>query len=96
MMVEMLRPLGAEMGRRWLATLLLVPLEERAAMVAEIERLVSQQYAQDQTRQMTVAHPPEQKDGAVEQVFTTYEVTPAKPKATVLRPGKASQARGRA
>ena len=96
MMVELLRPLGAEQARRWLAALLLVPPAERGAMVDEIERLIAQQYARDTARTLTVAHAPEQREGAVEQVFTTYEVRDAKPKATPIRASRSSGGGARA
>ncbi|MEM0983080.1 MAG: hypothetical protein AAGI17_03915 [Planctomycetota bacterium] len=45
MMIELLRPVGPELARRWLATLLLVPEAEREAVVAAVERQMALEYA---------------------------------------------------
>ncbi len=42
--VELLKPAGPDLARRWLAALLLVPVEERGAVVASIEAAVVRQY----------------------------------------------------
>jgi hypothetical protein len=44
MLTELLRPLGAELGRRWLAALLLVPEGEREELVEELERQIVREY----------------------------------------------------
>lgn len=44
MLTELLRPLGPELGRRWLAALLLVPEAERGALVAAIEEQIVREY----------------------------------------------------
>lgn len=44
MLVELLRPAGAELGRRWLAALLLVPAGEREAVVAAVERRIVEEF----------------------------------------------------
>ncbi len=75
MLVELLRPAGAELGRRWLACLMLAPESEREAIVRSIEQRMAELYLKpDADRTLNVAHPPEQREGFVEQKFTTYEV----------------------
>ncbi|MDX9910364.1 MAG: hypothetical protein RBS39_00890 [Phycisphaerales bacterium] len=77
----MLRPGTAELARRWLAALLMVDPAERGAVVDAIERRIVEEYAggsregarEDGAREMDVAHPPVQREGYVEQTFTTYE-----------------------
>lgn len=44
MLVELLQPLGPEMVRRWVATLLLVDRDEREAMVEMVEKYVAENY----------------------------------------------------
>jgi len=44
MLVELLRPAGAELARRWLACLLLAPEGERRAIVEAVEARVAEQY----------------------------------------------------
>ncbi|HYE02134.1 MAG TPA: hypothetical protein VD963_02745 [Phycisphaerales bacterium] len=44
MIVELLRPAGADLARRWLAALLLVPEPERPAVVAAIESRIAATY----------------------------------------------------
>jgi hypothetical protein len=83
MLVELLKPAGPDLARRWLAALLLVDREDRPALVAEIEKRVASVYRKDAPadgRQVEVVYPPVQREGYVEQVTTTYEVKPhAKP-----------------
>jgi hypothetical protein len=75
MLVELLRPAGAELGRRWLACLMLAPESEREAIVASIERRMAELYLDGSAdRTLDVAHPPEQHEGFVEQKVTTYAV----------------------
>jgi hypothetical protein len=44
MLTELLRPMGADLARRWLAALSLVPEAEREAVVAEVERSIVDEY----------------------------------------------------
>ena len=80
MLVEILRPAGAELARRWVACLLLAPESERAEIVASVERRMSELYLrepqgeQDAQRTVEVVHPPEQRHGFVEQKFASYTV----------------------
>lgn len=75
MLVELLRPAGAELGRRWLACLMLAPESEREAIVESIERRMAELYLEPKAdRAVDVVHPPEQHDGFVEQKITTYAV----------------------
>lgn len=90
MLVELLRPVGPELARRWLAALTLVDADEREAMVAMIERQIAEVYGNPAARAaepvasksatrpdrpaIQVVHPPVQRDGHIEQVVTTYEV----------------------
>lgn len=45
MLIELLQPLGPELVRRWVATLLLVDRDEREAMLTMVEAYVAAQYA---------------------------------------------------
>jgi hypothetical protein len=83
MLVELLQPLGPELVRRWVATLLMVPREEREGVVTAVEQRVSAMYEQSwrsgetaaqsmNSREFDVIHPPNQRDGYVEQIVTTY------------------------
>ena len=75
LLVEILRPESVELSRRWLAALLLVPEEDRAALVAEIERRIVHTYADaEEEVEVHVVSPPVQREGYVEQVHTTYTV----------------------
>lgn len=44
MLVELLKPTGLELGRRWLSALLLVPPEQREQLVAEVERRITKNF----------------------------------------------------
>lgn len=44
MLVELLRPVGSDLGRRWLAALVLVPQGEREAVVAAVEAQIAREY----------------------------------------------------
>ena len=97
MLVELLRPAGPELARRWLSALLLVPIEEREAVVREIEQHLVRLYAQPDvapangTPQVVVVSPPVQRDGYLEQTRTTYAA------ATDKKPAPRSESqRGRA
>ena len=77
MLVELLRPAGAELGRRWLACLMLAPESEREAIVESIERRMAELYLDTNAkaeRSVDVVHPSEQHEGFVEQKITTYAV----------------------
>lgn len=45
LMIELLRPLTPELSRRWLSALLLVPEDERSAVVARVERAIVESYS---------------------------------------------------
>lgn len=45
MIVELMRPAGADLARRWLAALLVAPEEEREAIVASVEARLVELYA---------------------------------------------------
>lgn len=90
MLVELLRPLGTELGRRWLAALLAVPEGERAALVAEVERRIAElgcpmadveSPAGDggaaDGREFRVISSPVERNGFTEHTETMYEVKPA-------------------
>lgn len=54
---------------------MLAPESEREAIVDSIERRMTELYLKsDEPRNVNVAHPPEQREGFIEQKFTTYEV----------------------
>ena len=44
MLIELLRPAGPDLARRWLAALMLVPEAEREAVVGEVERSIVDEY----------------------------------------------------
>jgi len=44
MLIEMLKPAGPELGRRWLAALLMVPPEERESVVQAVESQIVAEY----------------------------------------------------
>lgn len=107
MLVELLRPVGPELARRWLAVLALVDPADREALVAELERRAVDQYAPVKREQppktkpkaraikpssgeMTLIHPPQQKQGYVEIVEVSY--TSAKPKPAAAQTGRAKGA----
>ncbi|MBY0261247.1 MAG: hypothetical protein K2Q20_02830 [Phycisphaerales bacterium] len=78
MLLELLRPCGVELARRWVAALMLVPVDEREAVVSAIEASLAREYAgasySGEGRLTSVVHPPVQREGYVEQVFTSYSV----------------------
>ena len=49
MMIELLQPTGPDLARRWLAALLLVPREDREAVVESIEDRITATYADQQS-----------------------------------------------
>lgn len=78
MLVELLRPGGVELARRWLAALALAPREDREAIVASIEQRMSELYPLGPAPQRTLdlVSPPVQRRGYSEQVVRTFEVRP--------------------
>ena len=48
LLIELLRPAGAESARRWVAALLLVPEEEREAVIERVETSIVRTYAADE------------------------------------------------
>jgi len=96
MLIELLRPAGPDLARRWLAALLLVPRDERAQVVGAIEQRINALYplgpeelpeSDESCPEIHVVHPPLQREGYTEQVEVTYVRSPrAKPP----RPAKAS------
>jgi hypothetical protein len=46
MLVELLQPLGPELVRRWVATLLMVPRDQREGVVAAVEQRIAEMYEQ--------------------------------------------------
>lgn len=47
MLIELLKPAGPELGRRWLAALLLVPEAQRASVVEAVEQQICEEFGQD-------------------------------------------------
>lgn len=98
MLIELLRPAGVELSRRWLAALLLVPEHERRSVVESIEARIASLYPAapasalnaEGGRTVTLVHPPVQRDGYVEQVTTTYDMKQSTP-----RRAESDRARGR-
>lgn len=74
LLVELLRPGGADLARRWVAALMLVPPEDRLGVVESIESRIVETYGRPSDREIEVVHPPVQRDGHVEQVVTTVTV----------------------
>jgi len=82
MLIELLRPAGPDMARRWLAALLMVDASDRAQLVAEVERRVAATYgrqrpglgssAAEAVREVKITHPPVQREGYVEQTTVIY------------------------
>lgn len=76
MMIELLRPLGPELARRWLAALLLVDEGDRAGVVESVERHIASVYGgaspAGESVELKVVHPPTDRGGYVEQVEVTY------------------------
>lgn len=80
MLVELLRPLGPELARRWLAALTLVPEHERQDVVQAIEAHIASIYARPRD-EIRIVSPPVQKAGYVEHVEVTYARPGASPRA---------------
>ena len=49
MLIELLSAAGPELGRRWLASLMLVPPEQREAVVEAIEHRIAEEYGNEAT-----------------------------------------------
>lgn len=75
MLVELLRPAGPELARRWLAALLLAPVEEREAIVRSVEERMVGLYAEGGSRgsPLSLHTPPVAREGHTEQTVRTYE-----------------------
>lgn len=48
LVIELMRPAGPELARRWVAALMLVPESDRETVVAEVEARVAQLYSQSE------------------------------------------------
>lgn len=108
MLVELLRPAGPDLARRWLSALLIVPADERETVVAAVERKVCECYPHGASagagahppgggRGLTLVQPPEQREGYVEQVEVSFEDVPvAGVRATRAARGDVRKRRGRA
>lgn len=107
MLVELLRPLGPELARRWLAALLAIPAHEREAAVGAVEARVAEAYNQraaasrkrtgksaggKRGKSFDVLSPPVQREGYTEQVVTTYDLEEPPAKEAALRKRRASGA----
>jgi len=44
MLVEVMKPMGPELARRWVAALMLVPDSEREAVVQAVEQQIASEY----------------------------------------------------
>jgi hypothetical protein len=44
MLIELMRPVGPELARRWLAALTLVPEHDRPGVVEAVERQIVREY----------------------------------------------------
>jgi hypothetical protein len=69
----------AELARRWVAALLMVPAEERAVVVEAVEDRIVETYGTPAgdapaERLVHVREPPAQREGYVEEVIRTYGV----------------------
>ncbi|HYE62625.1 MAG TPA: hypothetical protein VD997_11575 [Phycisphaerales bacterium] len=103
MLVELLQPATPDLARRWLGALLLVPREERAAVVASVEARIGALYplsgtgaepAAGPAREVEVVQAPVQREGYIEEVRTAYAACPApQPAGGVLAGALAGRAR---
>lgn len=48
LLVDLLKPIGPELARRWVAALILIPEEERLAVIESVEAEIVRQYGSDQ------------------------------------------------
>jgi hypothetical protein len=79
--VELLRPDGVELARRWLAALMIAPEAERPGLVEALERRLVETYGVprgsapvESLQELRVARPAEQREGYWEQTHTHYLV----------------------
>jgi hypothetical protein len=91
MLTELLRPAGAELARRWVAALLLVPADEREDVVNAVEQQIVKSYlpgdalgikpkaARISPRQVHVVSPAVQRDGYHEHIERTFEIVDEQP-----------------
>mgnify|MGYP007077567851 CR=1 FL=1 len=90
-LIELLRPAGTDLARRWLAALLVAPESVRAGIVEPVDRRIVEEcggrapgeagpgtHAAAETL-LDIAEPPVQRDGYVEQIIRTYARRPASP-----------------
>lgn len=76
-LIELLKPGAADLARRWLAALLLVPAAEREEVVKAVEAQIVAEYdlGEDAAeREMVVRYPAVQRAGYVEEIVKRYEV----------------------
>jgi hypothetical protein len=110
MLIELLRPLGPELARRWMAALTLAPEDERPAIVDAVERRMVELYRSGEgrspadddqageagaSRLLHVKGEPVQREGYVEETETTYEVTEGRPRPKKSKSGEESRKRRR-
>lgn len=88
MIVQALRPGTAELARRWLAALLVVPEAEREGVVSAVERRIVSTFGSKgaapsdddrPAREFRVVSPPRQREGYIEQIESTFVVRESKP-----------------
>lgn len=74
MLVELLQPMGAELARRWVAGLLLVPRQERERVVDAVIGRIAEVYGSGTSDDVCfdIAGEVVQKEGYVEQTIRTY------------------------
>ena len=75
MLVELLQPMGAELARRWVAGLLMVPRDEREHVVEAVVGRIAEVYAREDAGEdvcFDIAGEVMQKEGYVEQTIRTY------------------------
>ena len=87
MLVDLLRPMGPELARRWLAALLMVDEDKREEVVAAVERqlvaddevrsdwVVPKSRKADDELELRLVSPPVAREGYVEEKITTYAVS---------------------
>lgn len=98
LLVELLRPAGPELARRWVAALLLAPESDRVSIVESVERRMAELYApSDAPNPKPDASPvvrlhaaPVQREGYVEQRVETV----ARAEPVAARPTRARKKHG--
>lgn len=79
MIVELLKPAGPDLARRWLAALLLAPHDERESIVESVEERLAELYPATDSPMFTLRGEEVQRDGYTERIDRTYEAAePAK------------------